>query len=106
MYAVVKAGGKQARVAEGEQLLVELPGVPTGSDIELAPVLVVDEDRVLATPADLAGAVVAARVVGEELGPKIRGFTYRPKTRRRRRWGHRQRYATIEIMSITVPAGR
>ena len=106
MYAVVKAGGKQARVAEGEQLLVELPGVPTGSDIELAPVLVVDEDRVLATPADLAGAVVAARVVGEELSPKIRGFTYRAKARQRRRWGHRQRYAMVEITSITVPAGR
>ena len=106
MYAVVKAGGKQERVAEGDQLLVELPGVPTGSDIELSPVLVVDEDRVLATPAQLAGAVVAARVVGEELGPKIRGFTYRPKARGRRRWGHRQHYAAIEITSITLPAAR
>ena len=106
MYAVVKAGGKQERVAEGDQLRVELPGAPAGSDIELAPVLVVDDDRVLATPAELAGAVVAARVVGEDLGPKIRGFTYRPKTRRRRRWGHRQRYATVEITSITLPAAR
>ncbi|HEY7948553.1 MAG TPA: bL21 family ribosomal protein [Acidimicrobiales bacterium] len=44
--------------------------------------------------------------MGEELGPKIRGFTYRPKTRSRRRWGHRQHYATVEITSITVPAGR
>jgi large subunit ribosomal protein L21 len=104
MYAVVKTGGKQERVAEGQQLRVELLGVPNGSDIEFAPVLVVDDDRVLATPAELAGAVVSARVVGEELGPKIRGFTYRPKTRRRRRWGHRQRYATIEILSITAPA--
>ena len=49
---------------------------------------------------------VAARIVGEELGPKIRGFTYLPKTRSRRRWGHRQHYATVEITSITVPAGR
>ena len=68
--------------------------------------LVVDDDRVLATPTELAGHVVAARVVGEELGPKIRGFTYQPKTRRRRRWGHRQQYATVEITAITVPAGR
>jgi large subunit ribosomal protein L21 len=74
--------------------------------VELAPVLVVADDRVLATPAELAGTVVAARVVGHELGPKIRGFTYQAKARRRRRWGHRQQYATVEIVSITVPAGR
>ncbi|HVC70703.1 MAG TPA: 50S ribosomal protein L21 [Acidimicrobiales bacterium] len=106
MYAVIRSGGKQERVAEGQQLRVELLGLPTGTDVELDPVLVVDDDRVLATPEQLAGTVVAARIVGEELGPKIRGFTYRPKTRSRRRWGHRQHYATVEITSITVPAGR
>jgi len=93
-------------VAEGQQLRVELLGLPTGSDIELDPVLVVDDDRVLATPEQLTGAVVAARIVGEELGPKIRGFTYQAKARRRRRWGHRQHYATVEITAITVPSGR
>jgi large subunit ribosomal protein L21 len=106
MYAVIRSGGKQERVGEGQQLRVELLGLPTGTDVELDPVLVVDDDRVLATPEQLAGTVVAARIVGEELGPKIRGFTYRPKTRSRRRWGHRQHYATVEITSITVPAGR
>src|SRR5580704_9347616 len=102
MYAVIRSGGKQERVAEGQQLRVELLGLPTGSELE--PVLVVDDDRVLATPEQLAGTVVAARIVGEELGPKIRGFTYQAKARRRRRWGHRQHYATVEITSITVPA--
>jgi large subunit ribosomal protein L21 len=106
MYAVIRSGGKQERVAEGQQLRVELLGLPTGSEVELDPVLVVDDDRVPATPEQLAGAVVAARIVGEELGPKIRGFTYRPKSRSRRRWGHRQHYATVEITAITVPAGR
>jgi|ERR1700722_10518415 large subunit ribosomal protein L21 len=106
MYAVIRSGGKQERVAEGQQLRVELLGLPTGSEVELDPVLVVDDDRVLATPEQLAGTVVAARIIGEELGPKIRGFTYRPKTRSRRRWGHRQHYATVEITAITVPAGR
>ena len=106
MYAVIRSGGKQERVAEGQQLRVELLGLPTGSDVELDPVLVVDDDRVLATPEQLAGTVVAARIIGEELGPKIRGFTYRPKTRSRRRWGHRQHYATVQITAITVPDGR
>jgi len=106
MYAVIRTGGKQERVAEGQTLRVELLGVPTGDFVELAPVLVVDDGRVLATPAELQGAVVSARVVGEESGPKITGFTYRPKARARRRWGHRQHYSTVEITSISAPTAR
>ena len=93
-------------MAEGEQLRVERLSAPPGSEVELEPVLVVDGDRVLATPDQLAGVVVSATVVGEELGPKIRGFTYRPKTRHRRRWGHRQRYSTVQVTSIGLPTGR
>jgi large subunit ribosomal protein L21 len=103
MYAVIRSGGKQERVSEGQHVRLELLGVPEGAEVELDPVLVVDDDRVLATPGELAGAVVAARVVGEELGPKIRGFTYGAKTRHRRRWGHRQRYSTLRITSISLP---
>jgi large subunit ribosomal protein L21 len=106
MYAVIRTGGKQERVAEGQHLRVELLGAAQGSQVVLDPVLVVDDDRVLATPDQLAGVVVSATVLGEELGPKIRGFTYRPKTRHRRRWGHRQRYSTVQITSISLPAGR
>jgi len=102
MYAVIRSGGKQERVAEGQHVRLELLGLAPGSDVELDPVLVVDDDRVLATPEQLAGASVSGRVVGEELGPRIRGFTYQAKARRRRRWGHRQHYATVEITSITV----
>ena len=105
MYAVVRTGGKHERVRQGEQLRVELLGAGEGHEVELEPVLVVDDDRVFATPAELAGASVSARVVGEELGPKIRGFTYQAKARRRRRWGHRQRYTTLEVTAITVPGG-
>ena len=52
--------------------------------------LVVDGSTVLATPAQLGTATVTARVVGDAKGPKIRGFTYKPKSNQRRRWGHRQ----------------
>jgi large subunit ribosomal protein L21 len=55
---------------------------------------------VVAASDQLAQASVSARVVGESLGPKIRGFTYKPKSRSRRRWGHRQHYTTIEITGI------
>jgi len=101
MYAVIKTGGKQERVAEGQELRVELLGEP-GTEVTFQPVLVVDGDRVLATPQQLAGSSVTATVVGEELGEKIRGFTYKNKSRQSTRWGHRQRYSTIAITSITA----
>jgi large subunit ribosomal protein L21 len=102
MYAVIQTGGKQERVAEGQQLRVELLGKAPGTEVAFAPVLVVDGDTVLATPAALEGASVTAQVVGEELGPKIRGFTYKNKSNQRTRWGHRQQYSTIEITAITA----
>ena len=100
MYAVIKTGGKQYRVAEGDRVQVERLGEP-GSDVSLTPVLLVDGDTTLATPAELAGASVSARIVAENRGPKIVGFTYKNKSNNRRRWGHRQTLATIEITGIT-----
>jgi large subunit ribosomal protein L21 len=97
MYAVIKTGGKQYRVEEGQRLDVERLD---GDEVELTPILVVDGDTVLATPDQLSGSSVAARVVGQAKGPKIDGFTYKNKSNNRRRWGHRQSYATIEITSI------
>jgi large subunit ribosomal protein L21 len=105
MYAVISSGGKQYRVEEGEQLAVERLGTATG-EVDLAPVLVVDGDRVLATPDQLAAASVRARVIGDSRGPKIDGFTYKPKTNQRRRWGHRQRYSVIEITTISAGGAR
>lgn len=105
MYAVIETGGKQERVEQGQRLAVELVGRSAGADVSFSPVLVVDGETVLATSAQLAGAKVTARVLGEAKGPKVRGFTYKPKARRRRRWGHRQRYNTIEVTSITIGEG-
>ena len=99
MYAVIKTGGKQYRVQEGETLDVELLG--TDGEVALTPVLLVDGDVVLATPSELGGASVTARVVGESKGPKIRGFKYKAKANQRKRWGHRQHYSTIEITAIS-----
>ena len=98
MYAVIQTGGKQYRVEEGQRLDVERLG--DADEVTLTPVLVVDGDSVLATPAQLSGASVTARVVGAARGPKITGFTYKNKTNQRKRWGHRQKYATIEITGI------
>ena len=103
MYAVISSGGKQYRVAEGDQVAVELLG-QTDGEVAFAPLLLVDGDTAVAGAA-LAGATVSARVIGETKGPKIRGFTYKPKTRSRRSWGHRQKYTTIEITGISRGEG-
>jgi len=101
MYAVVKTGGKQYRVEQGQRLRVERVG-EVDSTVELAPVLLVDGGTVLSTPYHLAEAKVSARVVEETKGPKINGFTYKNKSNIRRRWGHRQTYAVIEITGISA----
>jgi large subunit ribosomal protein L21 len=102
VYAVIKTGGKQYRVQEGERLDIErVAGEGDNGDLSFVPVLLVDGDSVVAAAGDLAGASVAARVVGEAAGPKIRGFVYKNKTNQRRRWGHRQHYTTIEITGIS-----
>ena len=99
MYAVIRTGGKQYRVTEGERLDVER--LHADGELSFQPVLVVDGDTVVAAARDLAGAAVKGRVVGTAKGPKITGFTYKNKTNQRRHWGHRQGYSTIEITSIT-----
>jgi large subunit ribosomal protein L21 len=100
MYAVIKTGGKQYRVTEGQELHVELLGVDEG-EVDLTPVLLVDGDTVVSAPDALAKASVKANVIGRAKGPKITGFTYKNKTNQRRRWGHRQKYATIQITGIS-----
>lgn len=100
MYAVVKTGGKQYRVTAGQTIEVERLGEP-GAEVELEPVLYVDGDEVLASADELAEVTVRGRVLDEHRGPKITGFTYKSKTNQRRRWGHRQTLATVEITDIT-----
>jgi len=100
MYAVIATGGKQYKVETGQKLDVERLGTYEG-EVELRPVLLVDGGSVLATPDQLGAATVTAKVVGEGRGPKINGFVYKPKSNNRKRWGHRQKYTTIEITAIT-----
>ena len=100
MYAVVATGGKQYKVEQGQVLEVERVGA-IGSDVDLRPVLLVDGATVLSTPSDLEGASVSAKVLDEIKGPKIDAFTYKNASNNRRRWGHRQTLARIEITEIS-----
>jgi len=99
MYAVIKTGGKQYRVEQGQTLDVERLGEP-GTEVSLKPVLIVDGDSIVTSPGDLSSASVTARVVEEFRGPKINGFIYKNKSNNRKRWGHRQTLARIEITDI------
>src|SRR5689334_19952692 len=101
MYAVIQTGGKQEKVETGQVLNVERLGLAVGDELTLTPVLLVDGDTVLATKGQLASASVTAKVVGEAKGPKITGFKYKNKSNQRKRWGHRQHYDAIEILTIS-----
>jgi large subunit ribosomal protein L21 len=105
MYAVIKTGGKQYRVAEGQRLDVERVA-PSEAELNFEPLLLVDGDSVTAGTGALSGATVTARVVGDALGPKVVGFRYKNKSTQRRHWGHRQRYTTIEITGIRAPGSQ
>ena len=100
MYAVIRTGGKQYRVEEGQTLDVELVG-EVGSSVDLSPVMLVDDGDVLATPDQLSDVSVTAEVTGTTRSKKIKGFTYKNKSNQRRRWGHRQSYSTITITGIS-----
>jgi large subunit ribosomal protein L21 len=104
MYAVIRTGASQEKVEQGQRVRIDLRPEEVGAEISLTPVLIVDGDTILASPADLAGASVTAQVIGEEKGPKINAMTYKAKANQRRRWGHRQRYSTVEITAISPKA--
>jgi len=105
MYAIVKTGGKQYRVEEGQHLLVEKLAVDEGASVSLEPLLY-RGDREILDGADLAKVKVEAKVVAHERGPKLRVVKFKPKRGYKRRNGHRQDLTRIEITSIKAGAAR
>jgi len=104
VYAIVRCGGRQEKVALDDVVTVDkLPG-ETGSSITLSAVLVVDGDRVISDPAELSRYQVTADIVGDAAGPKINMIHYRNKTGYRRRLGHRQHYTQLRITGIAPQA--
>ena len=109
MYAIVRCGGRQEKVALDDVVTVDkLPG-EVGSSITLAALLVVDGDRVISDPAEVGRYEVTADIVGDAAGPKINMIQYKNKSGYRRRLGHRQRYTQVRITGIgsdTKPKAR
>jgi large subunit ribosomal protein L21 len=100
-YAVIKTGGKQYRVQEGQTLLVERLVDDVGATLELQPLLVAGDGDPLFEGDGLAGAIVKAEVLAHERGPKLRIFKYKPKRGYRRRNGHRQELTRIKVTGIS-----
>lgn len=100
MYAVIATGGKQLRVEPGQQVRVEaLPG-EVGDTVALRPVLVVDDAGAVTSGGGLAGRTVAATITAHDRDPRIRVFSYKNKTRQRKRRGHRQHRTVVRIDSV------
>ena len=105
-YAIVETGGKQYKVSPGQKIDVDRLGVTEGEDVELSKVLLIadGEDTIIGSPT-IDGAKVIATCLGEKKGDKIIVFKYKPKVRSRRKTGHRQIYANLEIKEIVKPGG-
>ena len=106
MYAVIRTGGKQYKVRVGDIIDVERIGGGDDGNVELVPLLVVDDEgKVSSRPSELVGAKVTATVVNQHRGDKLRVFTYKNKTGQRRQQGHRQSLTTIRVEGIEPPGG-
>ena len=101
MYAVVKTGGKQYRVASGDKLKVESLVADIGAEVVLGDVLMVaDGDKITLGAPLLSGASVKARVVAHGRGDKVHIFKMRRRKHYRKSQGHRQNFTEIEILGI------
>jgi large subunit ribosomal protein L21 len=103
MYAIIRSGGKQTKVREGDVIDVERVRADS-NEISFTPLLVVDaKGKVFSSRDELKSAKVTAKVVGESAGDKVEIFKYKAKTGYRRRGGHRQKYTTLEVLKIEAP---
>ncbi len=100
MYAIVKTGGKQYKVAVGDVLEIEKLDVAPGADVTLPAILLVDGEAVTHDAATLAKVAVTAEVLAQTKGPKIRILKYKNKTGYRKRQGHRQKHTQVKIIGI------
>jgi large subunit ribosomal protein L21 len=102
MYAIIRAGGKQAKVREGD--VIDVERLHGEGEVTFTPVLFVDDKgTVISGREELRSARVTARVLGESAGDKVEMFKYKAKTGYRRRGGHRQKYTTLEVVKIEGP---
>ncbi len=104
MYAIVKTGGKQYKVAVGDVVEVEKVVGGPGASVALPALLVVDGTTVTTDAAALAAVTVSGEVVAQTKGPKIRILKYKNKTGYKKRIGHRQQLTQVRVTGIETGA--
>lgn len=102
MIAVIKTGGKQYKVKEGEILKIEKVAGNAGDKLDFEVLLLADEDGkdVKVGKPTVAGAKVAAEILEQGRAKKVNVIKYKPKVRYRRKAGHRQMYTKVKVVSI------
>jgi len=98
VYAIVRAGAKQQKVAVGDVIEIDKTATAVGESVELPVVLLVDGEAV--TSSGLDKASVTAEVLGGTKGPKIIIQKYKNKTGYKKRQGHRQKYTQVKVTAI------
>ena len=100
MYAIVRSGGRQHKVAVGDVVEIDKVTDEVGSTVQLQPVLLVDGEPVTSDSDALGKAKITAEVLAETKGPKIRILKFKNKTGYTKRQGHRQRYTQVKVTDI------
>ena len=101
MYAVVKTGGKQHKVSQGDMVRVEKIDAPVGDTVELTEIaLLSNEDGLVVDPKALESAKVVCQVVRQGRAKKIRVFKKKRRKNYMRTYGHRQRYTELRVQNI------
>ena len=100
VYAIVKAGGRQEKVSVGDVVVVDKLAGEIGDEVTLAPVMLVDGDKVTTSAADLAKSSVTAEIIGDEKGPTINILKFKNKTGFRKRQGHRAQLTAVKVTAI------
>jgi large subunit ribosomal protein L21 len=106
MFAVIKTGGKQYRVAEDQMLQIEKIKAEPGEIVQLGDVLMLGGDQPQVGAPMVAGASVAAEVVSQGRGPKVIAFKKRRRKNSRRKRGHRQEFTLIRITEILTDGAK
>ncbi len=102
MYAIVRSGGQQQKVAVGDVIEIDKVATEVGESLELPAVLVVDGGTVTSDSDALSKISVTAEVLGATKGPKITIMKYKNKTGYRKRQGHRQHYTQVKVTGIST----
>ena len=102
MFAIVRSGGQQQKVAVGDVIEIDKVANAIGDSVELPAVLLVDGETVTSEASALDKVKVTAEVVADTAGPKISIVKYKNKTGYRKRQGHRQKYTQVKVTDISA----